>query len=327
VVPEGIDDPERVSGGNVYDRHLRDGLRERGWDVRMTEVADVAGVATALATIADGGIALVDGLVAGWAPEQLELTSARVVVIAHMLAAGFPDATPEAIEAESRALRHAELVIATSTWTASELIRRGVVDPARVAVARPGSTRGAPTPDAVDDRELLCIGVVAPHKGQDLLVDALARLRTDDWTCTVAGSHAVAPGFAARIASAAERFDGRVRLPGVLDPAAVNVAYGRAGVLVAPSRTESFGMAIADARRRGLPVIAAAVGGIPETLAGGGAILVPGDDPAALAAALERWLTEPRLRARLRAEAAQARPGAPRWADTIDRVDELLVAR
>ena len=38
LVPDGVDDPDRVSGGNIFDRHIRDGLAGIGWDVRTTEV-------------------------------------------------------------------------------------------------------------------------------------------------------------------------------------------------------------------------------------------------------------------------------------------------
>ncbi|MEO5921567.1 MAG: glycosyltransferase family 4 protein [Pseudolysinimonas sp.] len=327
VVPEGIDDLERVSGGNIYDRHVRDGLRRRGWDVRMSEAADAADVATAVAAVDRGGIVLVDGLVASWAPEPIEAASSttRVIVVAHMVAAAFPGATPEMVAGEARSLRHAERVITTSGWAAAELVRRGLVDAARIAVVPPGSRDSLAAVDPAEDGDLLCVGVVAPHKGQDLLLDALGRLRDQDWTCTVAGSHVAAPGFAARVVSAAGRFGGRVRMTGVLDEAAVDVAYRRAGVLVAPSRAESFGIAIADARRCGLPVIATAVDGIPDSVAGGGAILVPRDDPAALADALRGWMTDPHLRERLRAEAARARTRAPRWDDTVARFAEILV--
>ena len=112
----------------------------------------------------------------------------------------------------------------------------------------------------------------------------------------------------------------------MLGDAELATAYQGSGLLVAPSRAESFGMAIADARRRGLPVIAAAVGGIPESVAGGGAILVNADDPAALASALEQWMTDPALRARLRAEAAGARARSPRWSTTVERIDRVLAA-
>jgi glycosyltransferase involved in cell wall biosynthesis len=53
---------------------------------------------------------------------------------------------------------------------------------------------------------------------------------------------------------------------------------------------------------------------------------VKAGDPAALAAALEQWMTDPALRARLRAEAAHARLRSPRWADTVDRIDRVLAA-
>ena len=39
LVPDGIDDDERVSGGNVYDRRISEALRARGLDVRMLRVA------------------------------------------------------------------------------------------------------------------------------------------------------------------------------------------------------------------------------------------------------------------------------------------------
>jgi len=326
VVPAGVDDPERVSGGNVYDRRVRDGLAAAGWTVTVVEVADGDAVQAALAEVPDDGTALVDGLVASWAPDAIEAAAARsrVLVLAHMVAAAFPDADPVAADGERRALGHATRVVATSNWTASELVRRGIVAERRVSVARPGAVDGSASHGEAG--ELLCVGAVAPHKGQDILLDALGRLGSFDWSCTVAGSPDADPGFAGRVASAAARLGSRVRLTGVLAESELAAAYRRAGLLVAPSRAESFGMAIADARARGLPVIAAAVGGIPETVAGGGAVLVKAGDPGALASALERWMTDPALRDRLRAEAAAARSRSPRWADTVERIDRVLRA-
>jgi len=325
VVPEGVDDPQRVSGGNVYDRRVLDGLLAGGWRVMTIEVADAAAVEAALAEVPDGGTVLVDGLVAAWAPEAIATVSAtaRVVVLAHMVLAAFPDADPVAVERERRALRAAALVIATSRWTAAELVERGVVDEQRVSVAVPGATDGPPALGPAD--HLLCVGAIAPHKGQDLLLDALGRLRELDWSCTLAGSSAADPRFAERIAETADGFGSRVRMTGVLADAELDAAYRRAGLLVAPSRTESFGMAIADARARGLPVIATAVGGIPESVAGGGAVLVTADEPAALASALEQWMTDAALRRRLRSEAAECRARSPRWSTTVERIHRILV--
>ena len=189
LVPEGVDDPRLVSGGNVYDRHIRDGLRAQGWAVTTQEVADAAVAASALRDAPDGELVLVDGLVGGWAPAALEEQAPRVrlVLLAHMVVAAFPDATDAAADAERRALAVARAVVVTSRWTADELARRGLAESSRVTVAVPGVDRA----DAVTPRgenELLCVGVLAPHKGQDTLLDALARLPTADWTCAVVGS-------------------------------------------------------------------------------------------------------------------------------------------
>jgi hypothetical protein len=54
------------------------------------------------------------------------------------------------------------------------------------------------------------------------------------------------------------------------------------------------------------------------------AILVP-PDSRALSTALERWMLDPALRRRLKADAVRGRAGLPRWSDTVDRVAEALV--
>jgi glycosyltransferase involved in cell wall biosynthesis len=325
IVPAGIDDPDQVSGGNVYDREIRDGLQRRGWAVDLVETTDGADAGAALASVPDGSIALVDGLVADWAPEALEaqVHRIRIVVLAHMIAAAFPDAPPDVVEAERRSLRAAREVVTTSRWTADELAARGLADPEHTTVAVPGAHEAIL--GAGQGRNLLCVGVIAPHKGQDILLDALAQLPNCDWNCAIVGSADRYPRYARSIARKAARFDGRVRLIGVLDAETLAEEYRRTSLLVAPSRVESAGMAITDARARGIPVIAAAVGGIPDTVAGGGAILVRPDDPVALARQLGAWMMSPSLRDRLRCEAALARQATPRWDDTVMAIERALV--
>jgi glycosyltransferase involved in cell wall biosynthesis len=324
VVPAGIDDPDQVSGGNVYDREVRDGLQKRGWTVDLVETADRADAGAALSSAPDGSLALVDGLVADRAPEALEAEGdrIRIVVLAHMLAAAFPDADPDTVEAERRSLRAASAVVTTSRWTADELVARGLADREHTTVAVPGAHEAIL--GAGQGRNLLCVGVIAPHKGQDILLEALAQLSSSDWNCSIVGSPDHFPRYARCIARAAARFDGRVRMIGVLGPDTLAEEYHRSALLVAPSRVESAGMAITDARARGIPVIASAVGGIPDTVAGGGALLVRPNDPAALARQLGAWIMSPSLRDRLRHEAALARRATPRWEDTVTAIEQAL---
>jgi len=333
LVPEGVDDPLRVSGGNVYDQHVRDRLGAHGWSVETVEVRDAAGAASLLAELPDRATVLVDGLVAAGAPEEFRAAAdrLRLVVLTHMVVAAFADATPAQVDAERRMLAAAHRVVATSAWTAREFVRRGLVDAGRVSIAAPGvvaSLRGSGKRAASvrADGQLLCVGVVAPHKGQDVLLAALARLPDQDWACTIAGSTDASPEFASGLRRDAAALGGRVRFTGVLGRAALAAEYERCGLLVAPSRVESAGMAIAEAQARGIPVVAADVGGIRDTVSRGGAMLVTPEDPAALAAALREWLTDADVRRRLRHEARAARAALPSWDDTAAAVAAALEA-
>jgi glycosyltransferase involved in cell wall biosynthesis len=323
VVPDSIDDLARVSGGNLYDQRVRDGLREREWDVRMRKIPDAGEtpVARILSELPDGALTLIDGLIAVREPDALVAHSnrLRIVVLAHMVAS---------VARERETLRAARRVIATSGWTRDELISRDVADPDNVVVATPGTEPAAKSVASPSGGRLLCVGVVAPHKGQDLLARALGQLtEMDGWTCTFAGSLSAAPEFVEELARTirVSGLAGRTTFTGVLDGRQLDEAYGRADLVVVPSRNESFGMVVAEALARGIPVLATRVGGIPEAIAGSPAsILVPPEDPWALEVVLRQWLANPERRAELKTAAAEARGMVRPWAATIAAIESTL---
>src|SRR5258706_3303418 len=83
-------------------------------------------------------------------------------------------------------------------------------------------------------------------------------------------------------------------------------------------------MAFAEALQHGLPVIGTATGAIPEVVPPTAGLLVPPDDPAALAAALKRLIGDPAERRRLAEGARRAARGLPRWEDTARLVAAVL---
>ena len=199
-------------------------------------------------------------------------------------------------------------------------------------VARPGADRVAAPPRPVPGH-LICVGVLSHHKGQDLLVEALADLADRDWRCVLAGSPDRDPDFVEQLQTRITRlgYDHRIRLSGVLTGAALSHAYTTADLLVAPSRSETYGMTVTEALAHGLPVIAADVGGLPEALGSAadgtrpGQLISPGD-PAALATALRDWLGDERHRHRLRAAAGQRRSTVPGWEQTTQEIANALTA-
>jgi glycosyltransferase involved in cell wall biosynthesis len=88
-------------------------------------------------------------------------------------------------------------------------------------------------------------------------------------------------------------------------------------------------MVIAEALARGLPVVAAEVGGVPEAMGRGAdgttpGLLVPPDDPAGLRDALRTWLEDAGLRRRLRLAARERRASLVDWSTTTSAVAEAL---
>ena len=321
VVPDAIDDPDRVSGGNVYDQHVREGLRSRGWDVRMVLIPDDCGSLT-FAQVPDGALVLIDGLIAVRESRALiaHTSRLRIVVLAHMVAAS--------VDREREALWAAKRIIATSEWTRSELISRDHAEPQHVVVAHPGTDPAATTVPSRSGGRLLCVGAVAPHKGQDLLVRALARLSDiDDWTCTFVGSLDAAPDFVNELTRTIQlsHLTARTTFTGVLAGTRLDDAYSRADLVVVPSRNESFGMVVAEALARGIPVLAARVGGIPEAMSSTEAgLLVPPEDPWALEVVLRQWWASPARRTELKTAAVEARTTVRTWGATIAVIASTL---
>jgi glycosyltransferase involved in cell wall biosynthesis len=334
LVPDGIDDDERVSGGNVYDRRIGQSLQTRGLDVRRVLVADGHGqdVAHAMSALPRDALVLIDGLIAVAASEVLDAhsTRLRIVVLAHMVASALPGIQDDArtAERERQALSAVRRVITTSEWTRSELIARALAEPDRIKVARPGTDTAPAATGSESGGHLLCVGAVAAHKGQDVLVQALAGM-TDlpDWRCSIVGSINADPDFAIRIAAAirSASLTERVALMGVLTGQRLADAYRAADLVVAPSLAESYGMVVAEALAHGIPVVAARVGGIPEAIADSkAAILTPSNDPGALRAVLRQWLEDPGWRAALKAEALRSRTVTRTWDESAGIVAAVL---
>ena len=338
VVPDGIDDGARPSGGNAYDRRVLSGLQAEGWEVHehriagawpRPDAASLAALAGVLAEIPTGAVLLVDGLVASCAADVLVPAAARLrlVVLVHMpLVTSDPGAAP----GEGRALASASAVVATSDWTRRLLVDAYALSRSSVHVARPGVDAAPRAPGSAGGGSLLCVAAVAPHKGQADLADALGLVADLPWHCVLAGSLDVAPDYVADVRGRLARsgLQDRVRLVGSLRGDALDGAYAAADLVVLPSRAETYGMVVTEALARGLPVVATRVGGVPETLGGSGAaipgLLVPPDGPEPMAAGLRQWLCRADLRERWRARAAERRATLAPWSRTVSDVARVL---
>lgn len=143
------------------------------------------------------------------------------------------------------------------------------------------------------DQVVGLVGRVCRQKGTDIFVDAAIRFsRTKPGVRFVILGDIEDKALAARLAAEIEDagLAKSIRLMGHREDMADMLAA--IDLLAAPSRWEGFGLMLAEAMAAGVPVVASCVGGIPDVLAGAG-VLVPPEDPAALAGAIEAILGDP----------------------------------
>jgi glycosyltransferase involved in cell wall biosynthesis len=152
----------------------------------------------------------------------------------------------------------------------------------------------------------LYVGRVAFEKNIEFLLRMLVRVRSQvpDVLLLVCGE-GPAQGALARLARELG-LDAAVRFIGYLDRATELLdCYRAADAFVFASRTETQGLVLLEAMALGVPVVATAVMGTRDILAGGRGALVPADDEADFAAAVVAVLRAPDLRARLGGEGAE----------------------
>jgi glycosyltransferase involved in cell wall biosynthesis len=341
VLPDGIDDPLRPSGGNTYDRQLCNELGSQGWTVHecavngfwgIPDAASFAALEGTLREIPDDAVVLLDGLIASTAPAVLapKASRLRLVVLVHM-PLGHRPADEAARQREREVLSAATATVTTSAWARRRLLELYDLPAHRVYVAEPGAAAAELTAGTDAGEALLCVGAVSFEKGHDLLLEALESIAELSWHCTCVGRLDRDRPFVESLPRRSpDRGSGeRVSFTGPRTGADLDRSYAAADLLVLASRAETYGMVVTEALARGLPVVAAEVGGVGEALGedGSGArpgLLVAPDDAVALADALRTWLGDAELRARLRRSAAERRESLPRWETTAATVAGVL---
>jgi glycosyltransferase-like protein len=230
--------------------------------------------------------------------------------------------SPSLIECQRRAILEPDRILVVSEhWrdllyrdygSQAEVVHNGV-DAARFQHADPAQARELRRRARAADRPLiLSVGGIEPRKGSDTLVQAIAALKKAgrDPVLAVVGGHSFQDyrpyrdRVLASLPGLGLRLDDDVVLVGTVPDAELPAWYAAADLLAFPSTKEGWGLAVLEAMSAGLPVVASDLPVFGEYLTSGrDALLVPVDDPSALAAALAAVLDNPDLAARLRAKA------------------------
>jgi D-inositol-3-phosphate glycosyltransferase len=238
--------------------------------------------------------------------------------------------TTRRIAIERRLLHAADAVVAATPLDRAQMVWHYGADAERIHVIPCGVDlqQFRPQSQAVarrklgldpDQRLLLCVGRMEPLKGMDCLIRALALLqqRQPAWrdqlrVLLVGGGSEEQPdqwnSEQRRLAALRDELDvtDAVSFIGAQPQQMLPDYYAATDVVAVPSHYESFGLVALEALACATPVVASDVGGLSSTIEDGrSGFLVPPDNPPALAARLERVLTDDDLRRQIQQAAYQ----------------------
>ena len=169
---------------------------------------------------------------------------------------------------------------------------------------------------------IVCVARQVAVKNLGLLLDACSLLakRGTNFRCVLVGDGPCRGELEQKCARLG--LGKLVQMPGASEQAEVLKWWQRATIGVLTSDNEGMPVSLMEAAACGVPVAATAVGGVPELIVDGATgLLIPPNDPGALAVALQKLLTEPGLRARL---GVAARQRAEQKFSVRGQVDQLL---
>jgi glycosyltransferase involved in cell wall biosynthesis len=172
----------------------------------------------------------------------------------------------------------------------------------------------------LDGRFVLYAGNIKPHKNIERLIEAFHTLKQhgfDDVKLLIIGDE-VSKYATLRRAVHRYKLHKHVRFFGFVPDQTLAVLYRLAALFVFPSLYEGFGLPPLEAMASGTPVITSNVSSLPEVV-GDAALLIDPYEPDAIAAAIERLLTDARLREDLRARGLK-RAREFSWDQSVQRI-------
>lgn len=258
----------------------------------------------------------------------------------YSLARGEVSEPTDRVRGEEAVVAAADRVMAATPAEAAQLVGLYGADPRRIRLVPPGVDHGLFCPRSRERalatlhltgiRLLLFVGRLQPHKGPDVAVRALAEALardpagTEDVMLAIVGGPS-GTGHGAEVArlmdlAGALGVEERVMLFPPQPQVRLAGFYAAAEAVLVPSRSESFGLVALEAQACGVPVVAAAVGGLRYVVDDGvSGHLVEGHDPADHAERILRILADPAAACRM-GEAGVERSLRFSWDSTAEEI-------
>ncbi|GAA0483642.1 D-inositol-3-phosphate glycosyltransferase [Paractinoplanes deccanensis] len=251
-----------------------------------------------------------------WGVPHVHTAHTLAKVKNRLIAAGDRPEPRARVIGEEQVVAESDRLVANTRFEARDLVTYYDADPTRTTVVQPGVDLERFRPGPADrarfglpehGKVIAFVGRIQPLKAPDVLISALAAMRTPDVTVVICGGPS---------GSGLDRPTSLIELAAKLGVRAsvrflppqngdgLAALYRTADVVAVPSYNESFGLVALEAQACGTPVVAAAVGGLVTAVRDGvSGLLVDGHEPQTWARVLDDLLAAPRRRRLLSAGA------------------------
>jgi len=330
-----------LTGGYVYNRRMIVEWQAAGHQVTITGLTGTHPLADdaardsarqAWAAMAEDAVPVIDNLaLPSFAPLAAELAARRAVLLDHHPTGLEPGLSAEdaaaLIAIETQLLPHFHRVVATSDTTAATIAKDFGVARERLSIIIPGTDDAARSQGSGGEIvHVLSIGSLIPRKGHDILLRAMARLFDLDWRLTIAGTARLDPACAEHLKALAGELGiaEKVTFLGETTGAPLAKLWNSADIFALATRYEGFGMVIAEALKRGLPVVVGNGGAAGALIRPEYGAVCPVDDVDQTSKALRRLIFDTRLRHDMAEAAWIAGQDVPGWKTQADAFAALL---
>ena len=315
--------PDPAQGGNslLYAERMAACLRQLGHEAEVLQDDDPV--------FPPGAVPIVDGLLLpALLPRLDELVRCDAVALefhASARAGRDPAARPGVQAAERAMLPALRRVVATSTAVAGRLVEEFGVATGAVHVVAPGLDM-LPRSTGSSGCRILSVGVLTPRKGHDVLLRAAARLTDLDWTLDIAGADGRDPAYPGQVQDLIGTLglSGRVTLRRNPDDPELEALWQGADLFALATRWEGYPAAVAEALRRGLPMLVSAGGSAAAMVPPEAGLACMLDDLPTLSKCLRRLVFDRALRTDMAGTAWAAGQALPGWEAQAALLDQIL---
>ncbi|MEM1360646.1 MAG: glycosyltransferase family 4 protein [Pseudomonadota bacterium] len=331
-------DHTQRTGGYIYEATVLGELNALGCATELLSLPgsfpdptseDMVATLEALSRVPANQVIILDGfLVGSLDPEQAHSIKAPMLGVVHHplgLETGLAPERAAFLRAnEAAMLCNISHVMVPSPHTAKVLSDEFGVRRERITIALPGVNMPMGPQHPLSPPLLLSVGLLAPRKGHDVLLNALHQLTDLPWQAEIVGkSHD--PAYESQLLGLRSDLglEDRVKFLGEIKEGDLSKSFRAASVFCLASHYEGYGMVLSEAIMHGLPIVSCRAGAIPDTVGDAGLLATPGD-ASEFATLLRRLLTDGAVADRLRLAAIHQAKSLPKWSDTAKYFADCL---